>query len=84
MGVSALMTGIGLVVATSAMIIGAPGLIVIGLGVVAWLANRYAVADRLVQLRAPALLQTWGMLVVPGIIGFILTARGITEILLNR
>jgi hypothetical protein len=66
------------------MIVGAPGMIVVGLGAVAWLVNRFALKDRLASLPAPGLVQTWGMLVVPGIIGVILTARGITEILLNR
>ena len=84
LGVATGFTGVGLFISLSAMIIGAPGLIVIGLGVLAWLANRYALADRLTAVRAPAFVQTWGMMVVPGVLGFVLTARGITEILLNR
>jgi hypothetical protein len=32
----------------------------------------------------PAVVQPLGLMVVPGIAGFILTARGITEILMNR
>jgi len=84
LGMATVLAGIGFLVSVSAMIVGAPGMIVIGLGAVAWLINRFALKDRLASLSAPRLVQTWGMLVVPGIIGFILTARGITEILLNR
>jgi hypothetical protein len=84
LGTATLMAGIGIMVSLSAMFVGAPGMIVVGLGGVAWLINRFALRDRLAALPAPGLVQTWGMLVVPGIIGFILTARGITEILLKR
>jgi len=84
LGTAAVLAGIGFLVSVSAMIVGAPGMIVVGLGAVAWLVNRFALKDRLASLPAPGLVQTWGMLVVPGIIGVILTARGITEILLNR
>jgi hypothetical protein len=84
LGTAALMAGIGIFVTGAAMIVGAPGLIIVGLSGVAWLVNRFALRDRLASWPAPALVQSWGLLVVPGIIGFILTARGITEILLNQ
>jgi hypothetical protein len=84
LGTATVFAGIGVLVALSAMIVGAPGMIVVGLGIIAWLVNRFALRERLTSWPAPALVQTWGLLVVPGIIGFILTARGITEILLNR
>jgi hypothetical protein len=84
LGTATVVAGVGVLVAGSAMIVGAPGLIVVGLSAAAWLVNRFALRDRLASWPAPALVQTWGLLVVPGILGFILTARGITEILLNR
>jgi hypothetical protein len=84
LGLATGLAGVGLLISVSAMIIGAPGLIVVGLGVLAWLTNRFAIGDRLAAIRAPALVQTWGLMVVPGIIGFVLTARGIAEILTNR
>jgi hypothetical protein len=82
-GMAAVMAGFGVLIAVSAMIVGAPGLIVAGLGLIAWLANRFALGDRLAAMRAPAFVQSWGLMVVPGIIGVILTARGVVEILLN-
>jgi hypothetical protein len=84
LGTAALMAGIGIFVTGAAMIVGAPGLVIVGLSGVAWLVNRFALRDRLASWPAPALVQTWGLMVVPGIIGFILTARGIAEILLNQ
>ncbi len=54
-------------------------------GLVAWFANRLIFASgREWNLYLPRVVQPLGLLVVPGILGFILTARGITEILLNR
>ena len=74
----------GALVSLVALFVGAPGLIVVGVAGIAWLVNRFLIQDRLASWRMPALIRPWGTLVVPGIVGFILTARGITEILLNR
>ena len=75
---------VGVMIGMTVVFIGAAGLIVVAVGGLAWLADRYVVRGRIPSYRVPAVLRPWGMLVVPGIIGFILTARGITEILLNR
>jgi hypothetical protein len=50
----------------------------------AWLGNRYIVeTGYLRRLSLPAVVQPLGLLVVPGLAGLVLTARNITEILLN-
>jgi hypothetical protein len=74
----------GLFMVMIAMFVGAAGLIVLAVAGLAWLADRYLKLDRVLSYRMPDLIRPWGTLVVPGITGFILTARGITEILLNR
>jgi hypothetical protein len=82
---SAVIGLVGLLICSGALFLGALGLfLVIGLGIAAWLSNRYVVAPGLLQrLSLPAAVQPLGLMVVPGIVGFVLTARGITEILMN-
>jgi hypothetical protein len=59
-------------------------LLVVALGLLAWLGNRYIVeTGYLRRLSLPAVVQPLGLLVVPGLAGLVLTARNITEILLN-
>lgn len=82
--VSGFLCLIALFLAPIILIVGATGLIVVAVAGVAWLASRYLSLDRFLAYRVPAFVRPWGMLVVPGIVGFILTARGVTEILLNR
>jgi hypothetical protein len=74
----------GILVTFSALFIGASGLIVVALAAIAWLVDRYLVQGRFSFTWMPVAVRQWGLLVVPGIVGFVLTARGITEILVNR
>ena len=66
------------------LFVGAPGLIVVAVAGLTWLVNRYLVQGRVSSSWMPAAVRPWGVMIVPGILGFILTARGITEILLQR
>ena len=66
------------------LFVGAPGLIVVAVAGLAWLVDHYLVRGRVPSSWMPAVIRPWGVLVVPGIVGFVLTARGITEILLGR
>jgi hypothetical protein len=83
---SGVVAALGLLVCTGVAILGvASAFVVVALGVLAWLGNRYLVAPgHLRRLSLPAVVQPLGLMVVPGIAGFILTARGVTEILMNR
>jgi hypothetical protein len=82
---SAIIGVFGLFVSGGVAILGIhSALIVIALGLLAWLGNRYIVeTGHLRRLSLPAVVQPLGLLVVPGLAGLVLTARNITEILLN-
>lgn len=83
---STALAGFGLLIMSGIAFLGAAALFLLVLvGLVAWFANRLIFASgREWNLYLPRVVQPLGLLVVPGILGFILTARGITEILMNR
>jgi hypothetical protein len=66
------------------LFVGAPGLLIVALAGLAWLIDRYLVQGRVTFTWMPVAVRQWGILVVPGIVGFVLTARGIAEILMQR
>jgi hypothetical protein len=82
--ISAAICAFGALVTLISLFVGAPGLIVVAVAGLAWLVNRFLVQGRISFSWMPAAVRPWGVLVVPGILGFILTARGITEILTQR
>ena len=82
--ISAAICAFGILVTLISLFVGAPGLIVVAAAGLAWLVNRYLLQGRVSSSWMPAAVRPWGVLVVPGILGFILTARGLAEILLKR
>ena len=84
LAVSLGLTVIGFTIGGLAAVFASGGPELIGLGAVAWLLNQFALRSFLQRIQAPALVRSWGMLAIPGIIGVILTARGVTEILMKK
>lgn len=82
--ISAGICAFGGLVTLISLFVGAPGLIVVAAAGLAWLVERYLARGRISSSWLPAAVRPWGILVVPGILGFVLTARGITEILMQR
>jgi hypothetical protein len=74
----------GTYVALFTLILGALGLIIPIVALVCWAISRTGIQRNFSYFTMPVAVRQWGVWVVPGIVGFTLTARGVTEILLNR
>ncbi len=75
--------GAGLFFALITIIFGAMVLLIPAVALGVWLVAQTGIHRRLSFTFVPMVVRQWGVLVVPGVVGVILTARGITEILLN-
>jgi hypothetical protein len=75
---------LGFLITLTALFLGTTGLIVVAIGGLAWILDRLMRQGHVSLNWMPGAVRPWGVLVVPGILGFILTARGIAEILVNR
>jgi hypothetical protein len=76
--------GAGVLFSLIAMIIGRPALLIPLVLLICWLVAHTNLMRFIRSVSIPPAVQRWGVWVVPGVVGFILTARGVTEILLNR
>jgi len=74
----------GAYLAVFVMLLGWKSLIIPFLALVGWAIARTGIQRNLSFFSMPIVIRQWGIWVVPGIVGFTLTARGVTEILLNR
>ncbi len=76
--------GIGTVLLTAGLFLGTAAALIPLLAAAMWAVGRVISPDLIAKVQIPFAVRQWGAWVVPGIVGFILTARGVTEILLNR
>jgi len=74
----------GSFIALFAIFLGWQSLIIPILALLAWAATRIGWTRSFSTFSLPVVVRQWGIWVVPGLVGFILTARGVTEILLHR
>ncbi|HQY31201.1 MAG TPA: hypothetical protein PK691_07940, partial [Thermomicrobiales bacterium] len=74
----------GSFIALFAIFLGWQSLIIPMLALLTWAATRIGWPRSFSTFSLPVVVRQWGIWVVPGLVGFILTARGVTEILLNR
>jgi hypothetical protein len=75
---------VGTVLTFPALFVGATAILIPLLAFVCWTIGSVVKATPIRLERMPTLARQWGIWVVPGIVGFTLTARGVTEILMNR
>lgn len=78
------LTLIGLMIGLAGVVFAERAHTMIALGVVAWLLNQFALRSLWQRIQAPALVRSWGMLAIPGIVGMVLTVQGVTEILIKK
>jgi hypothetical protein len=79
--VSPVISLLGLLTVVGSMFVTMNGMPVVVVGLMAWLASRVARRYSVPSPRLPTIVQPWGFMIVPGIVGLILTVRGVTEIL---
>ena len=78
------LTFVGLAIGLAGVVFAERAHAIISLGLIAWLLNQFAFRSLWQRIQAPALVRSWGMLAIPGIIGLILTVQGVTEILIKK
>jgi hypothetical protein len=75
---------VGTVQLMAGLFVGFSAVLIPLLAAATWAVGRVIGPDLIAKVQMPFAVRHWGTWVVPGIVGFILTARGVTEILLNR
>ena len=80
---SPVVAGLGLLMMVGVTFLTIFGVPLVALGLLAWLASRLAARWSFSIPNIPGPIQRWGLLAVPMMIGFILTVRGITGILIG-